>query len=172
MHGRGRLMGSGFTIIEVLIVIAIILTLGGLVGLALFQRLEDSKVDLTRTQMNSLDSAMSQFYLDFNRLPTTEEGVSVLWDRGQLEDPELEESWSGYVEDKIETDQWDNEWTYEQLSNKTASLVSIGPDGEEETEDDIKVQISVGAYSESDEQMGGEGDFGGGMPPPPPPAGG
>jgi len=166
MHGRGRLMGSGFTIIEVLIVIAIILTLGGLVGLALFQRLEDSKVDLTRTQMNSLDSAMSQFYMDFDRLPTTEEGVGVLWDRGQLEDPELEDRWSGYLEDKIPTDQWDNEWSYEQLDSKSASLVSIGPDGEEDTEDDIRVRVTVGAYSGSDEGVDGGGEFAN-VPPPP-----
>jgi len=170
MHAHRRPGGSGFTIIEVLIVIAIILALGGLVGLALFQRLEDSKVDLTKAQMDSMESAMSQFYLDFNRLPTTEEGLSVLWDPAQLEDPELEDKWSGYVENKIETDQWDNEWSYEQLNNKSATLISYGPDGEEQTDDDIERRISVGAYSEGD-QDGAEG-FGDMPPPPPPPAGG
>ena len=159
MSGRYRRRG-GFTLIEVLIVIAIIVALSGLVGVALFQRRDEAKVDLCKTDMNTIKSGMRQFYLHFDRYPTDEEGVAVLWDRSMLDDPELEDKWGGYLEAKMEQDRWGSEWGYEQLSFNSYRMWSFGPDGEEETEDDI-----VGGHKPigSDDD-----DFGSDMLPPPP----
>lgn len=159
---------GGFTLIEVLIVIAIVLTLSGLVGVALFQRRDEAKVDLTKTDMNTLKSAMQQFYLHFERYPTTEEGVSVLWDKSQLDDPELEDKWGGYLSAPLEKDKWGNEWGYEQLSYNSYRLWSVGPDGEEDTDDDIVISVKPIGADDDD----GFGDFGDDMLPPPPPSGG
>lgn len=156
-HGGKRSGGrGGFTLIEVLIVIAIIVALSGLVGVALFQRRDEAKSDLAKTDLNTLKGAMQQFYMHFDRYPTTEEGVAVLWDRSQLEDPELEDRWGGYLAEKMETDRWGNEWGYEQLSYNSFRLWSSGPDGEEETDDDVVV--SVAPVGSEDELGGGFGE--------------
>lgn len=163
-NGRGRCRRSGFTLIEVLIVIAIIVALSGLVGVALFQRRDEAKVDLVKTDLNTIKSGLDQFYLHFDRYPTDEEGVEVLWDKTMLDDPELEDKWRGYLQAKMEKDRWGNEWGYEQLAYNSYRVWSIGPDGEEETEDDISVSKKpIG----SDEE-----DFGDDMLPLPPAGGG
>jgi len=152
----------GFTLIEVLIVIAIIVALTGLVGVAVFQRRDEAKVDLVKTDMNTLKSAMQQFYLHFDRYPTTEEGVVVLWDKTNLDDPELEDKWRGYLEEKMPEDKWGNEWGYEQLAYNSFKLWSLGPDGEEDTDDDIVItKAPIGS-----EDDGGGYDFGDDLLPP------
>ncbi|MCB9844410.1 MAG: type II secretion system major pseudopilin GspG [Phycisphaeraceae bacterium] len=147
---------SGFTLIEVLIVIAIILTLTGLVGVALFQRRDEAKVDLTKTDMNTIKSAMKQFYMHFERYPTTDEGIAVLWDKTRLEDPELEDKWGGYLEKKLETDKWGHEWGYEQMAYNAYKIWSVGPDGEEETDDDLKDGYAPPGSEDSDTMMMGD----------------
>lgn len=160
--GRSRRSG-GFTLIEVLIVIAIIVALSGLVGVALFQRRDEAKVDLAKTDMNTIKSAMKQFYLHFDRYPTSEEGVVALWDKSMLDDPELEDKWRGYLDAKMEKDRWGNEWGYEQLSYNSYRIWSFGPDGEEDTEDDINDGYKpIGSDDD---------DFGGDMFPLPPSGG-
>src|SRR5688572_27053967 len=61
-----------FTLIEVMIVIAIILALSGLVGVALFRQRDSAKVDLARTDMLSLRDSLDFFRLDFDRYPSDE----------------------------------------------------------------------------------------------------
>lgn len=140
-HTLGR--RSGFTLIEVMIVIAIILAIGSLVGIALFQRRDEAKVNLTKQDMNTLKGSISLFYMDFDRVPTTEEGLPVLWSKTELDDPEQESKWKGYTQKPLAKDRWDNEWGYEQLSRTSYRVWSVGPDGEEGSEDDIEETASL-----------------------------
>lgn len=136
-----RAQRRGFTLVEVMIVIAIILALASLIGLAVFNRFGEAQEDITRIQMKNIEDAIDSFRLDFNRYPTDEEGVSVLWSPANLENPEDEDNWKAYVDDPIPTDQWGNPWGYRQISEygdeSEYDLWSNGPDGEEGTEDDI-----------------------------------
>lgn len=150
----------GFTLIEVMIVIAIILLLSGLVGIAVFSRMDEAREQLTETDMNTLRDAIREFYRHFDRVPTTEEGLEVLWSRQALDDPEEEDRWRGYLESPLPEDRWGNEWEYEQLSRTSYRIVSFGPDGEEGTDDDISLRHNVLGYDEEEEE---EGDF---LPPP------
>ena len=131
-----------FTLIELLIVIAILLAIGGLVVVNLIPRGEQAKADLQLVQFDQIDGAMKQFRLDLNRWPTEEEGLAVLWNREQLEDEEDFERWRGpYMENAIAKDSWGNELIYrypgEIRGESFYDLISIGPDKEEDTEDDI-----------------------------------
>lgn len=145
-----------FTLIEVMIVIAIILALSGLVAVAVFQRRDDADIKLTRVSLNNLKSAMGLFKLDYRRYPFEEEGLAVLWDREML-DPESDENlWKTYLEAKMDTDVWGTEWGYRADSETRESgfdLWSNGPDKEEGTDDDIML-------FETDE----DDDFGFGSP--------
>jgi general secretion pathway protein G len=154
-----RLVRRAFTLIEVMIVIAIVLALSGLIGVALFRQRDSAKVDLARTDMNSLKGALDLFRLDFDRYPTEEEGLAVLWDRNALSSDEEPAKWKGYMREPMATDRWGQPWGYRQRSEfgdeTRFDLWSNGPDKEEGTDDDIKSWMEEGA--------GGAG----GLPPPP-----
>ncbi len=131
-----------FTLIELLIVIAILLAIGGLVVMNLIPRGEQAKADLQLVQFDQVDGAMKQFRLDLNRWPTEEEGLAVLWNREQLEDEEDFERWRGpYLENAIADDSWGSELIYrfpgEIRGESFYDLISVGPDKEEDTDDDI-----------------------------------
>tara|TARA_Y100000815_G_scaffold112615_1_gene101417 strand:- start:126 stop:632 length:507 start_codon:yes stop_codon:yes gene_type:complete len=155
----------GFTLIEVLIVLAIVLALSAIVGVALFQRQDDAQLQLAQTDMNTIERGMKMFRLDMGRFPTEEEGVAVLWDSELLDADAEETTWKGpYLEEPIPTDRWKNEWGYRAESEygRDYDLWSFGPDGEEDTEDDIT------SWSSGD----AEGEFGdGGLEPLPEPGG-
>ncbi len=133
---------QAFTLIELLIVIAILLAIGGLVVVNLIPRGEQAKADIQRVQLDQIGSAMSQFRLDMDRWPTEEESLEVLWNREALEDENDYERWRGpYLEDPIREDRWGSEFVYrypgEMRGESYYDLISFGPDKEEGTEDDI-----------------------------------
>ncbi len=137
-----RAVRRGFTLIEVLIVLAIVLALSAIVGVAVFSRQDDAKLQLAQTDMNTIKSGLRMFRFDMGRYPTEEEGIAVLWNSELLEtDADVEESpWKGpYLQTPIPTDRWGNEWGYrgESEYGQDYDLWSNGPDGEEDTEDDI-----------------------------------
>ena len=141
-----------FTLIEVMIVLAIIVAMGGIVAVALFQRQKQADVRITRISLKSIESAIEFFRMDYRRFPFEQEGLAVLWDKEML-DPDSDESvWTAYLKKKLDKDAWGSEWGYREeseLIEGTYDLWSNGPDGEEGTDDDIMLR-------ESDE----EGEFG------------
>lgn len=151
-----RATRRGFTLVEVMIVIAIILALASLIGLAVFSRFGEAQESITKIQMKNIEDALEQFRLTYNRYPTDEEGLSVLWSSANLENPEDEEKWSTFLTDPITADQWGSEWGYRQMSEygdeTKYDLWSVGKDKEEGTDDDIT------SWSES-EEGGGSFDF-------------
>ena len=155
---RRRAARRGFTLIEVLIVIAIILALSGIVGVALFARRDEANRDLTRADMNTLRTAIMDFYRIYDRVPTEEEGVAVLWDRSMLTDEEDEERWSLFVQSELPEDRWGEEWVYEERSTTSFRIASLGPDREEETEDDIEIVFDF--TGDGEEGSFEEGDLG------------
>ena len=131
-----------FSLIELLIVIAILLAIGSLVVMNLIPAKDKADVDLTRVQISVFDAAMKRFRLDLKRWPGEEEGIVVLWSRTALEDEEDESSWNGpYLEQPTPKDMWNNEWIYrapsELVEGAPYDIISLGMDGEEDTEDDI-----------------------------------
>ena len=108
----------------------------------LIPRGEQARADLQRVQFDLIGAAMDQFRLDLNRWPTEEEGIEVLWREDALEDEADMKRWKvKYLESPITQDKWGNELIYrspsEELGEGYYDLVSVGPDGEEGTEDDI-----------------------------------
>jgi len=151
----------GFTLIEVLIVLVIVLAIGGIVAVNLMPKREQAIGDVVRVQLDALDQAMEQFYLDYERYPSTEEGISVLWDKTQLEDEDDQDKHPGnYLKKKNLKDYWGSDYGYRGPEDAEEEgyyeLWSNGKDTEEETEDDIRARSWYG--DEEDEF----GDAGGG----------
>ena len=69
---------SGFTLVEMLVVLAIIGSIVGLVGPRVLNYLAESKVKTAQIQMENLASTLDLYYLDTGRYPSTEEGLGAL----------------------------------------------------------------------------------------------
>ncbi len=136
-----RRASRAFTLIEVLIVIAILLALGGLVVVNLIPKKAEADIDLTRVQLDQLDAGLKMFVLDMKRYPTEEEGLPALWDKSAIEDEEEARSWKGpYLANPCPKDTWGSDWLYRNPAEDEAfpfDIVSLGPDRQEDTEDDI-----------------------------------
>ncbi len=137
-----RRIRSGFTLIELLIVIAILLAIGGLVVVNLIPLGEQAKSDLQRVQLDQIGDAFLQFRLNLDRWPSEEEGIEVLWNRERMDDENEYERWRGpYLEVPVTEDRWGNELVYhfpgEIRGESYYDRISVGPDGEEGSADDI-----------------------------------
>ncbi len=69
---------QGFTLVEMLVVIAIIGLIMGLIGPRVLNYLSESKVKAAKIQLQSFGSALDLFYLDAGRFPSTAEGLVAL----------------------------------------------------------------------------------------------
>src|SRR3977135_3385208 len=69
---------AGFTLVEMLVVIAIIGLIMGLVGPRVLNYLGESKVKAAKLQIESFGSSLDLFYLDVGRYPTVSEGLTAL----------------------------------------------------------------------------------------------
>ena len=132
----------GLTLIEVMIVIAILLAIGGLVVVNLLPRQDEANISLMKVQIDQISNALDMFKLDMNRYPTEDEGLKALWSRDAIEDEEEAANWtSPYLKDPTPRDHWGSEWIYrypgEIRGESFFDIISIGPDKEEDTDDDI-----------------------------------
>ncbi|WP_410209187.1 type II secretion system major pseudopilin GspG [Aquirhabdus sp.] len=133
--GIKRKSQSGFTLIEVMVVIVILGILGGLVVPKLFGQLSSSKVKVTKITLSNTAGALKSFYLDNNRFPTTQEGLDAL-----VHKPANVKVWrEPYIEGgKVPQDAWDNDLQYLAPGNdgNPYDLYSFGADGKDGGEGD------------------------------------
>ncbi len=136
-----RTQRRGLTLIEVLIVIAILLALGGLVVVNLLPKKAEADINIQKADFDVIHGAMKMFRLDMGRYPSDDEGVKALWSKDAIDDEDAQTDWKGpYLETPKPQDNWGSDWVYNQQSEQMPSmyeLVSIGPDKEEGTADDI-----------------------------------
>ena len=127
---------SGFTLMEVLLVLAILVILGSMVGIFIGGMQKGAYEDSARTQINMLKSSLNAFRLHVGSYPNTTQGLMALLDPpADLKNPT---KWRGpYVEGEIPEDPWGNPYQYELLSADVYRIWSWGADGVSGTEDDI-----------------------------------
>lgn len=124
---RCRTGERGFTLIEVLIVLAIIGMVASLVGPRVLGYLSDSKIKAARVQMDAFSSALDLFYLDNSRYPTGTEGLIAL-----VKKPANAARWTGpYLRTgEVPKDPWGNPYLYRAPGQSAPfDIVSFGPEG-------------------------------------------
>lgn len=134
---------KGFTLIEVLLVIAILGVLAAFVMPQFMGAADKAKVDAAQIQVSKsgpIANALNMFRLHVQRYPTSDEGLRALSSRPDGLDES--EEWSGpYIEDaNTLTDPWGkNEYQYRAPGeyNEEYDLWSMGPDKDDGTEDDV-----------------------------------
>lgn len=154
MELKSKYARSAFTLFEVMIVIAIIVAIGGLVGLSVLSRKKDADKDLAKVQIKSIESALEGFHLKYDRWPSEEEGLAVLWSKDTLSADADATKWSAELKAPIPTDKWGSPWGYRPVSEHgdetKFDLWSNGPDKQEGTEDDIKNWTEEGEGAPTD----------------------
>ena len=102
---------SGWTFIETLIVISIILILTGTVGFMAVGYVEKARVVAAKSQIENLSMAMDSYFIDNMQYPSEEQGLEALWTKPVLEP--LPKNWDGpYVKKNILKDPWGNPYEY------------------------------------------------------------
>lgn len=129
---KARRRDGGFTLIEILVVIAVIAMLAALVGPNVFQQVGSARDATARSQIEMLGAALDAYRLDNARYPTTEQGLQALQVRPSI-DP-APNNWRGpYLRKDVPADPWGFDYLY--LSPGEANpngydLMSFGADGE------------------------------------------
>ena len=120
---------SGFTLIEILIVVVILGILGAVVVPNILSRPDTARVQAAQTDLRALSQTLEIYRLDNFQYPSSEQGLESLVDRPSgFPEPK---NWNpeGYLK-KLPTDPWGSPYLYEKTGS-SYSLISLGADGQE-----------------------------------------
>ena len=122
---------AAFTLIEILVVLAIIATLAALVGPAVFRNVGDSRAQAARSQLELFALALEQYRLDNHVYPMTEQGLAAL--RTMPASGEPPGNWRGpYLRRVVPDDPWGRAYLYTSPGREnpeTYDLYCLGRDG-------------------------------------------
>lgn len=129
---------KGMTLIEIMVVVAIIGLVMAMVTVNVMSRFAKAKVDTTRSQIIELSQVLDTYYTDEGSYPTTEQGLKAL-----IEAPSGSKRFQpgGYLKGgKIPKDAFGSEFVYISpgLSGQPYEVFSKGLDKQEGTDDDVK----------------------------------
>ena len=123
---RVQSLKAGYSLLEILIVLAIIALIAALVGPRLFAQLDKSKVVAARVQVKALKSETMR--LDIGRYPTQQEGLTLL-DQAPGEGTA---NWAGpYLSGGVPKDPWGHDYVYAApaADGQEPKVTSYGADG-------------------------------------------
>ena len=128
---RGIFNRSGFTLIEIMVVIIILGILVGLIVPRLMEKPEKARMVKAQMQIESISAALKEYKLDNGDYPTTEQGLESLVEKPSIGKIPKKYPDKGYLP-KIPKDPWGNDYVYiSPGEHGDFDLISYGADGEE-----------------------------------------
>ncbi len=120
-------VSSGFTLIELMVVLLILGILGALVVPRLMDRADGARVTAARTDVNQITQALKLYRLDNQQYPTTEQGLQALVAKPTASP--VPNAWRAYL-DKLPNDPWGQPYQYLNPGVKgEIDVFSLGADG-------------------------------------------
>jgi general secretion pathway protein G len=122
---------SGFTLLELVVVIIVLGLLAGIVAPQIIGRLSEAKSTTARTQIELLSVALDGYRLDNGSYPTTDQGLAAL--RAKPTRSPVPSNWRGpYLRKDVPLDPWGRAYLYRAPGERNAGafdLESLGRDG-------------------------------------------
>lgn len=118
---------SGFTLIEILVVVMILGLLISLAAPSLIGRTDDARVVKARADIVAIEQALSMYKLDSGSFPTSDQGLEALVVEPTRGD--TPRNWRQYME-RVPLDPWDGDYLYA-ADGQSYVLRSLGADGKE-----------------------------------------
>lgn len=130
---------SGFTLLELLLVMAILVVLAGASGFAILQMRTGAMSKAAYVQIETMEDACKMYKLSVGSFPRT------LDDLYQLPSGMNQATWGGpYLEDPVPLDPWNNKYLYTPDEvNERVTIISVGKDGQQGTADDIPQSVNT-----------------------------
>jgi general secretion pathway protein G len=129
MTRRIRAAQSGFTLIEIIVVVVIIGLLAAVVTQTLSGRTDDARIAKARQDIQAMETALTLYKLDNFRYPTSEQGLRALVEKPA--DPDIR-NWKegGYVK-RLSKDPWGRDYLYESPgTHGEIDIYTLGADGQ------------------------------------------
>jgi general secretion pathway protein G len=121
---------EGFSFIETIVAISIILILSAAVGFSAIRYIERARLAACRNQIETLRLALQSYYLDCGTYPTEVQGLSALWEKPII--APVPARWDGpYTDRQIPKDPWGNDFIYRNPGDRGLpfTITSYGADG-------------------------------------------
>lgn len=137
--GTLRASDNGYTLMELLVVLAILGFLAAVATPQVLKYLDSSRVSTARTEVANISSALEMFKYDVGRYPTTAEGLSAL-----VKAPPGVDDWNGpYLKKQSGiVDPWGHPYNYKSPGEHgDFDLYSYGPSGTQ-TDADAKPKVA------------------------------
>lgn len=119
---------TGFTLLELLVVMVIVGLLASYVAPRFFDQVGKSEAKATRAQLDAFEKALGAYRLDTGHFPTNEQGLRALVER-----PADEPRWTKpYLSKALPTDPWGRPYIYRSPGEqgRDYDLLSLGKDGQ------------------------------------------
>ncbi len=127
MSRNPRKYSSGFTLIEVMVVIVILGVLAALIVPKIMGRPDEARVVAARQDIATITQALKLYKLDNRRYPSADQGLMALVKKPSA-DP-VPENWKAYLE-RLPQDPWGNAYQYLIPGiHGEADVLSFGADG-------------------------------------------
>ncbi|RWU12970.1 type II secretion system protein GspG [Pseudidiomarina gelatinasegens] len=128
---------TGFSLIEVMVVIAILGLLASLILPNVLGSADQANRQKARTDIIALENALAQYRLDNSVFPTTEQGLEALIQEPNVDPRPRNYRRGGYIQ-RLPADPWGNEYLLLSPGEYgDVDIFSAGPDGQTGTDDDI-----------------------------------
>jgi general secretion pathway protein G len=124
-----RRHARGFTLIEIMVVVVIIGLLAAVIVPQVVSKVDEARIAKAKEDIQSLETALTEYRLDNSTYPTTEEGLKALVK--QPNDPSVTH-WHGPYVQRLSQDPWGRpyQYVYPGTHGLPYDLYTLGPDGQ------------------------------------------